>query len=679
MTKKPARSVSRLQYALVHCGICALLLIAVVAAAAGQEQPADPSDALIGFLNRSIAWYHHLQFPSQFANDPSDSIYAGYNRTASLEALALIFEFARERARQIQLENPQTAPATPETTSGNAAPGRRLPQLIAAAHHRLDQSAADLNDLLMRSDSAKGKARQTLDAQITEQKSELDLAQARLEMLENMSAFTAAESAAGLLGKIAELERTVPELEGMQRTLHPPSKSEAGKTAASTPGAGAPSPTPPSPAATPVAERRQPGSGMLSMAGDLFSLIRKMNAQRDALKATAKLRDALNTIREPQRKRIREINQRGEELSGQTQTSDAAVLADRTKQLDALTAEFRRLSTVVLPLSKANILLDSVSNNLESWRDETERAYVVQGRALLVRIAALVMAILLVAVASEFWRRAIFRYIREQRRRSQFMLLRRIVVTLVVIFILVAALSTEIGSLATFAGFLTAGIAVALQSVILSVVAYFFLIGRHGIRVGDRIQIGDVTGDVVDIGLVRLHVVELDMSSGDARPTGRIVTFSNSVVFQPSANLFKQLPGSNFAWRRITLTLAADVDYGLAQRCISEAVAKVYDTYKAELELQHRTLENSLAVQIGSTEPRTRLRLEESGLEIVVLYPVILSRATQIDDLMTHALLQTIEAEPRLRLVGGGLTNIQAEAATAPSSAQPQPAPSHQK
>src|SRR6266496_3218384 len=629
---KPARTLrSRLH---PRCGVCALLLFAVLAGCMALAQPAENGDELIGFLNQSIAWYHRLQFPNQLANDPSDSVYAGYNRNAGLQVLARIFDFAREQARQLQLENPQTASAAPAATSGSGTPGSRLQQLIAAAHQRLDQAAADLNELLKQSGSADGKKRQTLDAQIAEQKSELDLAQARLETLEDMNAFTAAESAAGLLGKIAELERTVPELEAMERALHPPSKSEAGKTTASTPAPAAVGTTPPSqPAAS--APPRQTGNGMLSLAGDLFSLIRKMNAQSDALKATAKLRQELNTIRDPQRKRLRETIQRGEELSGRAQSTDPAVLADRKKQIDTLTTDFRRLSITVLPLAKVTILLDSATNNLESWHAETERAYMIQGRALLVRVAALFMAIL------------------------------------VVVLIIFVALSTEIGSLATFAGFLTAGIAVALQNVILSVVAYFFLIGRHGIRVGDRIQIGDVTGDVVDIGLVRLHLMELDIASGDARPTGRIVTFSNSVVFQPTSNFFKQLPGSNFAWRRITLTLAADVDYGLAQRCISDAVAKVYGSYKAELELQHRTLENSLAVPIGSTEPRTRLRLEEGGLEIVVLYPVILSRATQIDDLMTHALLQTIEAEPRLRLVGGGLTNIQPVDANISNNAQP--------
>ena len=76
--------------------------------------------------------------------------------------------------------------------------------------------------------------------------------------------------------------------------------------------------------------------------------------------------------------------------------------------------------------------------------------------------------------------------------------------------------ATELGSMATFAGLLTAGVAVALQNVILSVAGYFFLMGKYGIRVGDRVQIAGVTGEVVDIGLVRLHLLELSSGGTDA-------------------------------------------------------------------------------------------------------------------------------------------------------------------
>src|SRR5438105_13313438 len=136
-------------------------------------------------------------------------------------------------------------------------------------------------------------------------------------------------------------------------------------------------------------------------------------------------------------------------------------------------------------------------------------------RSLAVRAALLVALIGLLLGGSELWRRATFRYVRDLRRRQVSLLVRRIMVTAAVSIAVIFSLVSEIGSLATFAGFITAGLAVALQNVILSVAAYFFLIGKYGLRVGARVQIGNVLGDVLDIGLVRLHVME---SGADGLP-----------------------------------------------------------------------------------------------------------------------------------------------------------------
>jgi small-conductance mechanosensitive channel len=673
------------------------LFAATLSACFAHAQTDDP-DGLLNFLTQSISWYRHVQVPGQLSIDPSDSIYSSYNRNSSIQTVSLIFDFARAQGQQIQIDH---AAQTPENKPAN---GHDLTQLVTNAQQRVTQATSDLDTLQQQASQLTGKKRLTLDDQIAEQKSELELARARLEALQNMAAFASAGTSAGVLGKINELERTVPEVRSVARpvehTTHPqhsdsahtdnketasatsnPSAPTTGKTeststdsdsnsSSSAPAATitpfAPLPAAAASTATPV---KQPNNSILSLAGELFSLTSKINAQRDAINATVQLRASLVRILDPLKQQMRTVNQRGEELSSQPQTTDPAVLTDRKKQIDNLTTDYKRLSSALLPLAKASILLDATSNNLAEWRSETERTYSTQARALLLRVGIVIVAIIAVMVGSDFWRRAIFRYVKDQRRRNQYLLLRRIVVAVVIVLILIFALSTEIGSLATFAGFLTAGIAVALQNVILSVAAYFFLIGRYGIRVGDRIQIGEVTGDVVDIGLVRLHLVELDVASGEARPTGRIVVFSNSVVFQPSSNFFKQLPGSDFAWRKISLTLSSDVDYGLAEQRISAAVAGVYNTYKPELDRQHRTLESSLAIQIDSTEPQTRLRLEATGLEIVILYPVVLTQASEIDDRMTHALLDSIETEPRLRLVGGGLTSIK------PVDATPHPAP----
>jgi len=90
-------------------------------------------------------------------------------------------------------------------------------------------------------------------------------------------------------------------------------------------------------------------------------------------------------------------------------------------------------------------------------------------------------------------------------------------------------------------GLITAGVAVALQTVILSGVAYFFFIGRFGVRVGDRVTITNITGDVIEIGLFRIYLMELSGSRtrpATDRPSRRLLQLRS---LQPSA-FYKQLP-----------------------------------------------------------------------------------------------------------------------------------------
>jgi small-conductance mechanosensitive channel len=188
--------------------------------------------------------------------------------------------------------------------------------------------------------------------------------------------------------------------------------------------------------------------------------------------------------------------------------------------------------------------------------------------------------------------------------------------------------------------------------VILSVAGYFFLIGKYGVRVGDRVQVAGITGDVIDVGIVRLHLMEVT-GGPSPRPTGRVVVFSNAVVFQAGAGLFKQIPGTNFLWHEITLTLRPEQNYLEVEKRLLDAVKKVFAGYQDTIERQRRNVErNWQAVQIGSFAPESRLRLTASGLEVVIRYPVELSSAAETDDRVTRQLLEAIAHEPKLSLLG---------------------------
>src|SRR5207244_5013674 len=145
-------------------------------------------------------------------------------------------------------------------------------------------------------------------------------------------------------------------------------------------------------------------------------------------------------------------------------------------------------------------------------------------------------------IGAILWRVATVRYITDPYRRRLSITTRNVVVAMAVVLVLVFRFATELTALVTALGFAAAGIAFALQNVILALAGYFSMVAPNGIRVGDRVSVqgpfGYVHGEVIEIGLVRLRLREL--TADRLEPTGRIVVSPNSVVF--TGSFFKHPP-----------------------------------------------------------------------------------------------------------------------------------------
>ena len=214
---------------------------------------------------------------------------------------------------------------------------------------------------------------------------------------------------------------------------------------------------------------------------------------------------------------------------------------------------------------------------------------------------------------------------------------------------MIFGLVTQFSSLATFAGFIVAGLAVGLQTILLSVVAYFFIIGRYGVRVGDRITIAGVTGDVAEVGLVRFYLHELAGSGTDLYPSGRVAVFSNAVLFQATTPLYKQLPGAEYLWHELTVKLAPDVDYRAAVQAMLKSVENIYDGYRRQIEQQHRQVESWMDSSIQAPDIQSSLQLVDGGLQFWARYPVLIKQASETDDRMSESLLQSIASDPKIK------------------------------
>jgi len=279
------------------------------------------------------------------------------------------------------------------------------------------------------------------------------------------------------------------------------------------------------------------------------------------------------------------------------------------------------------------------------------------------RAVAVVAALVLLTLGSSIWRRATFRYVHDARRRRQFLILRRLATGVLTTLIIVLGFVSNFSSLATYAGLITAGIAVALQGVILSVAGYFFLIGRYGIRAGDRVTVLGVTGDVVEVGLVRFYMMELAATGVVLHPTGRLIVLPNSVLFNISP-LYKQIPGTDYAWHEVAVTLASAGDREAVEQGLLAAAQAVYKDYRPALEQQHRDVEQLIDVTLPVPAPMTEVVYTDSGLDVVVRYPVDLRRMAEMDEAVTNGVQDAIRRDPKMKQGIAGSLRIRAAVKT---------------
>ncbi|HEY6967850.1 MAG TPA: hypothetical protein VJA94_01495 [Candidatus Angelobacter sp.] len=624
----------------VTCGRTAVILLALSAPLAfiAADAPATiRAEDILSFLNRTITWYRLLSSQQQLVNEPGDAVFIANNRQIADEVVRLSFEFARTESQQLASENKGNAADQQNVTASSQY--QNLVNLAEKSKQRLEQVQHELDSLKQQLAAATGRRQKTLAAEVAETEDEVELLKARHDTLQNMlqfaSGMNARTGAKGVQAQIEELARTVPA--AMSENSKPAGTDTATLAAADSTIIG-------------TEERTPLPTGIFGLISKVIEARRKLSLLDHSLALTDSLADASKALRSPLIARLKQFTQRSDALAAQPASQDPAVLAQQQTELKTLTKQYKQLSAVILPLGKQNILFDLYRRNVANWRNDVETRYSQLFKSLLLRLGMLVGILAIIFVTSHLWRRATFRYIQDGRRRHQFLIVRRIIVAPLVCVILVVAFASGLGSVTVFAGITTAGLAVALQNMIQSIAGYFVLIGKYGVRVGDRVQVAGITGDVIDIGMVRLHLVEVSGGPG-ARATGRVVAFSNAVVFQPDEGLFKQIPGTNFLWHEVLLTVGPGDDYREVERRMLAAVNKVFDGYKDKMETERRAMERvTHGLSVAPLEPESRLHLTATGTQIVVRYPVEIEQSAEIDDRVTREVLDATGREPRVQV-----------------------------
>jgi len=592
---------------------------AAATAAATSVSPLT-AEQLIEILDETVDWYRTLGLQQQSATQPSDLLLFYANRQTADNVVRLAFQIARANAELLSSE----ANAAPPEPNASRSP-QALEQLEQTTGSKSDAIEKELDSVRRSLSTAPERARSDLNAKLLELQGELAMVKAQKNLFDTMSEFVYENDAkranvSALKARIDAIAATIP--------------------AASAPASGTPTPaTPvtPSPAAAQTAPR---GLGIWDLLGEALKLSQKL-ATIDAVETRTKaLQDTFRKIHSGPSDQLQRLSARSDELATEADHANSTALKSLRDQFDTLAWLFTQTSAIALPLGKVAVLLTQYRENLDNWRSSVKRQYGDVLRELRRRAAVLLGSLAAVLAGSELWRRAAIRYVHDARRRNQLLLSRRIITWLLIVLILGLTFISHLSSFATFAGLLTAGLAVAMQSVLVSVVGYFILIGKYGLRVGDRVQVGGVTGEVIDLGLIRMHLLELT-SQEPLGPTGRVVAFANSIVFQASGGLFRQIPGVNFTWHELAVSLPPGSDYASLKDQLLASVAAVVNDYRGEIVRQAETLKQTASMPTATeVAPQVQLQFSLAGVEAKVRYPVPLNRAAEVDERISRELHQ---------------------------------------
>jgi small-conductance mechanosensitive channel len=175
-------------------------------------------------------------------------------------------------------------------------------------------------------------------------------------------------------------------------------------------------------------------------------------------------------------------------------------------------------------------------------------------------------------------------------------------------------------ALATYLGLLSAGLAYVLQDLIRNLAGWVFIMLRRPFAVGDRIQIGQHAGDVIDIRLFELTMLEVGERIDSEQSTGRIIHIPNGIIFkEPLINYSQGLP---YIWNEIPVLVTFESDWEKAKRILENVIQRYAPTITEETRRYFRQASTRFIITYTHLEPTVYTEVASSGVLLTMRYMV---------------------------------------------------------
>ncbi len=176
----------------------------------------------------------------------------------------------------------------------------------------------------------------------------------------------------------------------------------------------------------------------------------------------------------------------------------------------------------------------------------------------------------------------------------------------------------NVSGLAAYLGIVSAGIAIALQDPLTNLAGWVFLTVRKPFTVGDRIQVGEHCGDVIDIRLFQFTIVEIGNWVDADQSTGRIIHIPNGWAFKHSAANYAQ--GFNFIWNELPITVTFESDWQEAKRILTEIINNHSLIKSQHAEQEVRRAASKYMIYFQHLTPIVWTAVADAGVTLTIRY-----------------------------------------------------------
>jgi small-conductance mechanosensitive channel len=171
---------------------------------------------------------------------------------------------------------------------------------------------------------------------------------------------------------------------------------------------------------------------------------------------------------------------------------------------------------------------------------------------------------------------------------------------------------------ATYLGLLSAGVAIALQDPIINLAGWLFIIARRPFTVGDRIQIGQHSGDVVDVRIFQFTLMEIGNWVHSDQSTGRVIHVPNGWVFKHTVANYDK--GFSYLWNELEVLVTYESDWRRAKEVLLKTVNEHAEHLSADARRQIDQAAERYHIKFSKLTPVVWTSLADSGVRLTMRY-----------------------------------------------------------